>query len=378
MSDVKVSVCMVTYNQERYIAQAVESAVMQQTNFPFEILVGEDCSTDSTRAIVEELAARRPDLIRLRLAAVNQGAKRNFMGCFADCRGQYVTILEGDDFYTSPHKLQLQADALDERPDWAICFHPARCLYEDGLQGPEIYPADWQKPEATINDLFAANFMATAGVMFRNRLWKMPAWFVESDLGDWPLHILNAAHGNVGFLRDVMSVYRIHAKGVWSGRNLTANLTSVFRMLTAVDRHFDGKYAGPIEEFRLNTVRWLIRERDDVRLMNDGDVDALQRTCERLIEDNRSLPGLQSRCAELTREVDLLLPYRDKCAQLEQENAQLRAFRDDWSSTLGFKATRETRRFAGQIRSVTKKLLGQTPDNDSGTESSTDADSRAA
>jgi glycosyltransferase involved in cell wall biosynthesis len=378
MSDVKVSVCMVTYNQDRYIAQAVESALMQETNFPFEIVIGEDCSTDSTRAIVEELAIGRPDVIRLRLAEKNQGAKRNFVGTFADCRGQYVTILEGDDYYTSPHKLQLQADALDAHPDWAICFHPARCLYEDGLHGPEKYPADWQKPEATIHDLLAANFMATAGVMFRNRLWEMPDWFLQSDLGDWPLHILNAAHGNVGFLRDVMSVYRIHAKGVWSGRNLTANLTSVFRMLTAVDRHFNGKYAESIEEFRLNTVRWLIRERDDVRLMNDGDVDALQRTCDRLAEENRSLPGLQSRCAELTREVDALLPYRDKCAQLHQENARLREFRDDWSNTLGFKATRETRRFAGQIRSATQKLLGRTADVDPASDSSNDPDSRAA
>ncbi|HMP08564.1 MAG TPA: glycosyltransferase, partial [Lacipirellulaceae bacterium] len=113
MDEVKVSVCMVTYNHERYIAQAVESALAQQTTFPVEIVIGEDCSTDGTRAILAGLAERHPGIVRLRLADANQGAKRNFVGTFAACRGEYVTILEGDDYFTNPAKLQLQADALD-------------------------------------------------------------------------------------------------------------------------------------------------------------------------------------------------------------------------------------------------------------------------
>src|SRR6478752_3440632 len=116
----KVSVCIPTYNHEAYIAQAVESVLEQRTNFGVEVLIGEDCSTDRTRQIICELAARHPDKIRLRLAEKNQGAGRNFADLFEHCRGEYVVILEGDDYWTSPNKLQIQVDTLDARPDWAM------------------------------------------------------------------------------------------------------------------------------------------------------------------------------------------------------------------------------------------------------------------
>ena len=106
MNDPKVSVCILTYNHEKYIAQAVESALQQRTTFPVEILIGEDCSTDRTRDIVAELGRRHPDRVGLHLAEKNQGGGRNFCNLFAQSRGQYVIILEGDDYWTAPHKQQ--------------------------------------------------------------------------------------------------------------------------------------------------------------------------------------------------------------------------------------------------------------------------------
>jgi hypothetical protein len=287
------------------------------------------------------------------------------MGCFAECRGQYVVILEGDDYFTHPDKLQLQADRLDAHPEWAMVFHPARCLFEDGLKGPEIYPVDWAKPVATIDDLLSANFIATAGAMFRNRLIpQLPEWFIRSDLGDWPLHILNAAHGDIGYMPEPMSVYRIHAKGVWSGRDLGTNLTSVFRMLTAVDHHFAGKYTEPIDANRINTLRWLIQQANDRRVVNADDADELQRTCNQLIEENRELPSLRQQRDQLLAEVESLRPLFDECQRLKwqgqllaEENQQLREFHDAWSKTLHYKAVRETRRFASQIHSFGQRLL---------------------
>jgi glycosyltransferase involved in cell wall biosynthesis len=249
---------MVTYNQERYIAQAIESALTQRTTFPFEIVIGEDCSTDTTRAIVCDFARRNPDQIRLRLAESNEGGKRNFMQTFAECRGKYVTILEGDDYWTSPDKLQLQVDALEAHPDWALCFHPTECIYEDGNEGPAVHPENWDRLESQLEDLFEQNFMLTSSVVFRNRLFpELPHWFGEIILGDWPLHILNAAHGKIGFLPQTMSAYRIHAGGAHSSRSTVGKIEEVFQMLTAVDHHFDGKYSKQIDAYRLNTVRWL-------------------------------------------------------------------------------------------------------------------------
>src|SRR3954462_4303570 len=185
MDDIKVSVCMPTYNHERYIAQAVDSVLAQRRNFSLELVIGEDSSTDRTREIVQELARRHPDQIRLRLSEQNEGGKANFLATIAECRGQYVAMLEGDDYWTSANKLQLQVDALDAHPEWAICFHPSACMYEDGLQGLPVYPFGWTKPVATIDDLFGANFMATSAVVFRNRLFPgFPGWFRELVIGD--------------------------------------------------------------------------------------------------------------------------------------------------------------------------------------------------
>ena len=274
MAKPTVSVCMVTYNHERYIAQAVESVLMQKTEHPYEIVIGEDCSTDQTREIVSGLANRHPDRIKLRLSRRNKGAKKNFVGTFGDCVGKYVVILEGDDYWISPNKLQLQVDALNARPDWAICFHPAVCLYEDGASGPAYLPEEWKKSEAKLTDLFVSNFIPTSGAMFRNRLcWPLPDWFLESTLGDWPLHILNAAHGKIGFLPEPMSVYRIHSQGIWSGQNLATKLTSIFNMLTAVDHHFEGQYRQEIDANRINTVQWLASELHKTRTIpKDSDV----------------------------------------------------------------------------------------------------------
>ena len=213
MDNPKVSVCILTYNQEAYIGQAVESALAQRTNFRTELIIGEDCSTDRTREIVVDLARKHPDKIQLRLAPQNQGGGRNFVDLFHRCRGEYVVILEGDDYWTSPDKLQTQVDALDAHPRWAMCFHPAMNVYDDGRPS-HLFPEEQTKSEYTIYDLLVKDFMATSAVMFRNGLFgKLPDWFADVVVGDWALHILNANHGNIGFLPEPMSVYRIHSGG---------------------------------------------------------------------------------------------------------------------------------------------------------------------
>jgi glycosyltransferase involved in cell wall biosynthesis len=308
--EIKVSVCVVTYNHERYIAQALESALCQHTTFQFEIVIGEDCSTDRTREILNDLATKHPDIIRLRLAPRNQGASRNFAQTFADCRGQYVIILEGDDYWTSPNKLQAQVDALDAHPDWAICFHPALCIYEDDAAGPPRTPEHWDRSEVTIRDLFAQNFMATSSVMFRNRLFgTLPDWFVDVGIGDWALHILNADHGKIGFLPDEMSAYRIHAGGIFSCLSLDEKLIAISRMLSTVNGHFKGKYSREIEANRSTTLRWLVGE---------------------LYNANRKA----ATAAELEKE----------CERLRENVIVLESFRDKWSRSLLYRVHREVHR----------------------------------
>jgi len=224
----KVSVLIVTYNHEKYIAKALDSVLMQEVDFDYEIVTGEDCSTDNTRDILIDYQSKHPDKIKLILQEKNLGfyGKYNFILTFNACRGQYIAMLEGDDYWTSPDKLQKQVDVLDNDSDCAICFHNVMVIYEDA---PELsHPFYFRdpngpfmqgkpKPISTLEDLIKGNFIQTPSVMFRARLFeKLPNWFHMAFPGDWALHMLNAHHGNIRYIDEVMGVYRVHSGGAWS------------------------------------------------------------------------------------------------------------------------------------------------------------------
>ena len=118
MSEPLLSVVLVTYNQEKYIRSAIEGAVQQQCAFPFEILIGEDCSTDNTLSICQEYVDKYPDMVRLLPdAGHNLGLKENFLRTYRQCRGKHIAYLEGDDHWIDPLKLQRQVDILESQPD---------------------------------------------------------------------------------------------------------------------------------------------------------------------------------------------------------------------------------------------------------------------
>ena len=122
--DIKVSVIVTTYNHERYIDRAIESVLEQATDFDYELVVGEDCSTDRTRDIVAEWQRKRPDRIRLVLQEKNVGGHGNFSAVYRAAAGDYVSWLEGDDYFTDPRRLQKMADFLDAHAECALCYHP--------------------------------------------------------------------------------------------------------------------------------------------------------------------------------------------------------------------------------------------------------------
>lgn len=362
MDEIKVSVCMTTYTHERYIAQAVGSVLSQRVDFPIELVIGEDVSTDRTREIVQELAQQYPDRIRLRLSDRNMGGKANFLATIALCRGQYVAMLEGDDYWTCADKLQQQVDTLDAHPDWAICFHPCACLYEDGMQGIPVYPMGWTKPVATIEDLFASNFIPTSSVVFRNHLFtEFPRWFHELLIGDWPLHILNAAHGDIGFIPEVMSIYRIHKGGIWGGAAPAERIVSVFELLNAVDHHFDGKYTQSINAYRADNIRWIVSQLDAAtsRLSEATEQigSAQSQRDEQTLASVQTQAQVKAQADAHARERQLLLSeysqLQGRYAVLEQNMRSLQEFYDTWTKSILYRVEREIRR---PIRRLNKYL----------------------
>lgn len=264
----KVSVLMVTFNHEQFIAQAIESVLMQEANFDYELIIGEDCSTDDTRMIVMDYQRRFPDRIRLLLHDRNLGMLRNFEKTYAACTGRYSALLDGDDHWISPHKLQRQVDFLETHPDFTICFHAA-----DVIRDGRTIPAGWPPPETKdisgLEDIVESNFIPSCSVMYRmGPVPRFPDWMFSLGMGDWPLHVLYAQHGKIGYIRESMAVYREHRGGTWSARGRTGNHERVIKAYTCIDEQLQHRYADrirPMISLHYYELAWLYKEAGDAK-----------------------------------------------------------------------------------------------------------------
>ena len=221
----KVSVMIITYNHEKYIAQALESVLMQQTDFHLEINVIEDASTDRTQEIVMRYVRQYPDIVKPFFNAKNIGFKvtqKNFYRGYLTLTGDYLAILEGDDYWTSPHKLQKQVDFLEANPDFAMCGHNTIKSYEDGSQEPHRFLYWGQRADATVEDVInLRSFFHTTGILYRNVFNGVPPrQFRNKWSCDIFIMIAHAVHGKVHHIDEDMAVYRAHAGGRFSGMKM--------------------------------------------------------------------------------------------------------------------------------------------------------------
>ncbi|CAM3035144.1 glycosyltransferase [Mycobacterium intermedium] len=210
----KVSIVSTTHNQEDYARQAFDSFVAQQTDFPVEIIVADDASTDSTPSIIREYTERYPHLFRPIFRPKNLGLNGNMTGALSAARGEYVALCESDDYWIDPLKLSKQVAFLDQHPETAVCFHPVRVIWEDGYAKDSTFPPVRKRGNLSLDALILMNFIQTNSAMYRrlDRYDDIPADVMPLD---WYLHVRHAAHGDIAMLPETMAVYRRHAQGMW-------------------------------------------------------------------------------------------------------------------------------------------------------------------
>lgn len=214
----RVSVLIKAYNHEPFITRAVESVLAQQTDFPFEIVVGEDCSTDRTREVLRNLCDRYPGRLRVLLRERNLGNIRNLTDTLAACAGDYVALIDGDDYWTSPRKLQQQADYLDAHPAFSSYACNAQVVDVSGHQTIGTYCPDPQPQAIDLRRMLISDPVPTSTVMFRRRLiGEFPRWYYTIMMGDWPLLVLILRHGDLWYDAQLAAAHRVHAGGLWSG-----------------------------------------------------------------------------------------------------------------------------------------------------------------
>lgn len=215
---ITVSVCMITYNHEKYIKQTLQNINNQKVNFNVEIVIANDASTDLTSQIINEFIPKSKFPVKFINQEKNVGMMPNFLQAIQTCSGKYVALCEGDDFWTNENKLQKQVDFLEQNDDFSICFHPVQIeenniIIEDNITFDAPNMTDWKYLAIT------GNYMHTCSVMYRNNLIKkFPEYFKNSPIGDYYLHLLNSQFGKIYKLQETMGVYRVHDSSYWSSK----------------------------------------------------------------------------------------------------------------------------------------------------------------
>lgn len=220
----KVSILCATYNQERYIACALDSFLMQETDFDFEILVHDDASTDRTTEIVRDYELMYPGVVKPLFQTENQyskGVKITALNA-ARAKGKYLALCEGDDYWTDPQKLQIQVNLMEADPASAVAVHSTVRVSPECHRIGELRPAkasrSFTTEEVIVED---SGFFHFSSLLFpATYISELPDYYFRSPVGDWPLILFLSSRGTVRYIDREMSAYRTHAVNSWTLRYL--------------------------------------------------------------------------------------------------------------------------------------------------------------
>jgi len=244
-----VSVCCLTYNHEHTIAQTIESIVSQKADFPFELIIHDDASTDKTADIIREYAEKYPNIIRPILQSENYYHRCNLAQTFLNpmIRGRYVAICEGDDYWTDSDKLALQVERMERTQNCSMCFHAVDQLNADGtVMTYRPLKEDCIVPTELIIKR-GGMFCPSVSLMLRRDVMDCwPEFREKADVYDYPTQVLAATMGEVCYIDRVMGVYRFASEGSWTAeRNETTDyphLENETEWLSLFNEYTDRRY----------------------------------------------------------------------------------------------------------------------------------------
>lgn len=224
-NEIVVSVIVMAYNHEAYISQCLNSILSQNTNFSFEIILGEDNSSDKTRKICVEFAEKHSEIIKLFLRSRkdviyingNPTGRFNFVESLKACNGKYIAICDGDDYWTDPLKLQKQVDFLEANEEYVIAYHDVSIINSEGVlinesKTPKALQKDFTNKELIKSDIF----ICLMSIVFRNVVKTLPKDFLNVSNADVFLTSYLGQFGHGKYFENIGGMYRVHEGGVWS------------------------------------------------------------------------------------------------------------------------------------------------------------------
>lgn len=253
-----VSICVLAYNHERYIRQALDSFLGQKTDFPVEIVIHDDASPDKTADIIREYARRYPEQIKPLFQTENQYSKgiANISGTFNFPRasGKYIAFCEGDDYWPDPEKLKKQAAYMEAHSECRLYIHGARVVAEDGSFLRESRPYSEDRVLSAEDVIDERELYPSASMFFRTEdVKKLPEFYWQAPVGDIPLHLYLASLGTVFYKNELMSAYRLGAVSSWVTTHKAGNRAervarslahnqAMRQMYRSFDAYTEGKY----------------------------------------------------------------------------------------------------------------------------------------
>ena len=262
-----ISVCMITYGHASYIDEAINSVLMQQTEYDFELVIVNDNSPDDTDILVNRLINEhhRGSLIKYFKHEKNIGMMPNFMFALDQCKGKYIALCEGDDYWIDAKKLQKQVRFMEENEDFSFVFTDALVKYENSLLdsylfSKQIYGRDIFSIEDVINVEW---FIPTASILFKNSLLDKPPFMKDVLNGDFLVQVILASKGKIKFFKEQTSVYRRNDGSFSAQLNLIKVYEKQKELLGMFKNYFEGKYDASlnkrISKINFNILKYRIK-----------------------------------------------------------------------------------------------------------------------
>jgi glycosyltransferase involved in cell wall biosynthesis len=203
-----VSVAITAFNSADWLPRALDSVLAQRTNFPFEIIIGDDCSQDATVSVANSYRERYPNVIRVLERSKNLGIQRNYYETFEQCRGKFIAWLDADDYWTDADKLRVQVETMESDESINVCGHFVRWVNNVGEAKRDRYPSI-APGRYGLEEILRHNFLPSPSVMFRNGIHRdLPEWYFDlAPTTDWPIWVLAALSGSIVLLDRVMADY---------------------------------------------------------------------------------------------------------------------------------------------------------------------------